>query len=596
MSDPLQSPAETGEPAITGEPAVTGEIDTAPRESRVTFTYRRPEELDSGTRTHKPVVIVGAGPVGLTAAIDLSRRGIDYILLDDDDTVSVGSRAICYAKRTLEIWDRLNCGEVMLDKGITWNIGRVYFGDDTDPVYSFDLLPEEGHKFPAFINLQQYYSEEFLATALERDHQADMRFKSKVVGVDPRDDCVTLTVETPDGNYKLDAEYVIAADGFRSPIRQMMGLDFEGEVFKDHFLIADIKMKQSFPTERRFWFDPPFNRGESALIHKQPDDVWRLDFQLGWNINREEEVKPENVTPRIRAMLGDDVDFTYEWLSIYTFQCRQLSRFVHGRVIFAGDSAHLVSPFGARGANSGVQDADNLGWKLELVLKGQAPEALLESYNEERVLAARENILNSTRSTDFLTPKSDVSRSFRDAVLSLSKTCDFARKFVNSGRLSVPCRLSGSSLNTSDVGTFKGLMTPGTVCADAPCKDGGTPAWLLEEMGRHSGFILLYFAGNAAPSPDDLEMLEKAKQHTLAPAAIIVADKEQIIQDFNVLEDADGLITDRYDATPGTCYLIRPDHHVAARWRKLDPVSVNSALATATANPAVQEAANAKAS
>ena len=219
----------------------------------------------------------------------------------------------------------------------------------------------------------------------------------------------------------MEAEWLIACDGAGSPIRNMMGLDFIGRIFEDNFLIADVVMEDSpdFPVERRFWFDPPFNRGQSALLHKQPDNAWRIDLQLGWDIDKAKESKPENVIPRLKAFLGESATFELEWVSIYTFQCRRMEKFRHERVIFAGDSAHQVSPFGARGANSGIQDTDNLVWKLKLVMDGKAPECLLDSYDAERIHGADENILNSSRSTDFITPKSEVSRLFRDAVLDL---------------------------------------------------------------------------------------------------------------------------------------------------------------------------------
>lgn len=568
MSEMLKNPAVS----MSSEP---------PR--RQLFPYHRATELDSPARRHFPVIIVGAGPVGLTMALELSMRAIPCVVLDEDDTVSVGSRAICYAKRALEIWDRLESADVMLAKGVTWNLGRVYFGDDPEPVYSFNLLPEEGHKFPAFINLQQYYSEEFLIDTLHRDHDTELRWKSQVTAVENRTDGVTVTVKTPDGAYQLDCDYLIAADGSRSPIRHMLGLEFEGEIFKDHFLIADIKMHQNLPVERRFWFDPPFNRGQSALIHKQPDDVWRLDFQLGWNIDRDKEVRPENVTPRIKAMLGDDVKFEYEWVSIYTFQCRRLDRFVHDRVIFIGDSAHLVSPFGARGANSGVQDVDNLGWKLQLVMAGKAPAELLESYNDERVFAARENILNSTRSTDFITPKSDISRTFRDAVLTLSKTCDFARSFVNSGRLSVPSVLSQSTLVSPDSDSFQCRLAPGAPASDAPIGVDGGDAWLLTYLARQNGgkarkgtgFTLLYFAGDEAVPAQALATLQSGD---VPVAAFVVADRPLAVDRPPVIVDAKGFMRLRYDGRPGTTYLLRPDHHVAARWRQFDSVAVARAV------------------
>jgi hypothetical protein len=239
-------------------------------------------------------------------------------------------------------------------------------------------------------------------------------------------------------------------------------------------------------TERRFWFDPPFHPGQSVLLHKQADGMWRVDFQLGWDADPVEERKPENITPRVRALLDSigfaEVQFQIGWASVYTFACQRMERFRHGRVLFAGDSAHGVSPFGARGANSGVQDADNLAWKLAAVLKGDAPDALLDSYASEREFAADENIRHSTRATDFITPKSEVSRLFRDAVLALTRRHAFARTLVNSGRLSVPAVLRDSPLNTVDADAFEGAMVPGAAAADAPtvCADGST-GWLLRE-------------------------------------------------------------------------------------------------------------------
>jgi len=389
------------------------------------YPYERSAEFGKPGR-RRPVVVVGAGPVGLATAIDLAQRDIPVVVLDDDNTVSVGSRAICYAKRALEILDRLGCAQKVVDKGIGWNVGKVFFRDEL--VYRFDLLPEPGHRRPAFVNLQQYWLEEYLVERAHEFAHVDLRWKNEVVGVLPHADGVDVTVATPDGEYLIACDWLVVADGSRSPVRRMLGLEWHGQMFRDRFLIADIHMKSDFPTERWFWFDPPFHPNQSALLHRQADDVWRVDFQLGWDADPDLEKTPERIVPRLRAMLGEAAEFDIEWASVYTFQCRRMERFRHGRAIFAGDAAHVVSPFGARGANSGIQDADNLVWKLELVMKGLAPDRLLDSYDEERTFAADENLQNSTRSTDFITPKSGVSRTFRDAVLSLAKRHPFARR------------------------------------------------------------------------------------------------------------------------------------------------------------------------
>ncbi|NDH74497.1 MAG: FAD-dependent oxidoreductase, partial [Rhodobacteraceae bacterium] len=412
------------------------------------YPYYQSVDQTASAPGHHSVVVIGAGPVGLGMAIDLAQHGIDVVVLDDNDKVSFGSRAICFAKRTLEIADRLGFGDKLVDKGVQWNLGKVFF--DERKVYEFNLLAEDGHARPAFINLQQYYFEQYLVERVQEINsetpKIDVRGKNRVSAIKDHGAYSALTVTTPDGEYTIHADWVIACDGAGSPTRSMMGLDFVGRVFEDNFLIADVTMEADFPTERWFWFDPPFNRGQSALLHKQPDGVWRIDLQLGWDVDKEAEKQPDRVIPRLKAMLGDDVKFELEWVSIYTFQCRRMEKFRHGNVIFAGDSAHQVSPFGARGANSGLQDVDNLSWKLAHVIKGLAPDTLLNSYDDERIHGADENIMNSTRSTDFITPKSDISRVFRNAVLDLSEHHDFARPLVNSGRLSMPCNYVGHSL------------------------------------------------------------------------------------------------------------------------------------------------------
>ncbi|MEO5735906.1 MAG: FAD-dependent monooxygenase, partial [Variovorax sp.] len=361
---------------------------------KLVFDYARHPDQDAATPARRPVVVVGAGPVGLALAIDLAQRDVPVVLLDNDNTLSSGSRAICFAKRTLEIFDRLGCGDRMVDKGVSWNVGRVFFRNEQ--IYSFDLLPETGHARPAFINLQQYYVEGFLAERAAALPLIDLRWKNKVAGVAQHADHVTLTVETPEGAYQLEADYVAACDGGRSSMRQLLGQESKGRQFKDRFLIADVKMKLDRPAERWFWFDPEFHRNQSVLLHMQPDNVWRIDFQLGWDADPEEEKKPEKIIPRVKALLGEDAQFELEWASVYTFSCLRMDKFRQGRVFFAGDSAHGVSPFGARGANSGVQDAENLAWKLAAVVQGRAPDALLDSYGHEREYAADENILNST--------------------------------------------------------------------------------------------------------------------------------------------------------------------------------------------------------
>ncbi|MGB8423607.1 FAD-dependent oxidoreductase [Paraburkholderia sp.] len=534
-------------------------------------------------QTVYPVIVVGGGPVGLATAIDIAQQGVPVVLVDDDCSLSTGSRAICFSKRSLDIFDRLGCGQRMVDKGISWNVGKVFLKDEL--VYTFNLQPEAGHNRPAFINLQQYYVEGFLLERAQELPNLEIRWKSKMVGAQQNGTAgtaqasVTLTIDTPNGQYPLCGRYVVAADGSRSPMRNFLGLDSKGVTFKDRFLIADVKMEAEFPTERWFWFDPPFHPNQSVLLHRQPDNVWRIDFQLGWDADPVLEKTPERVIPRVRALLGPDAKFELEWVSVYTFSCLRMDRFRHGNVLFAGDSAHGVSPFGARGANSGVQDAENLAWKLAMVLEGKATDALLDTYASEREFAADENIRNSTRSTDFITPKSPVSRVFRDAVLKLARHHPFARQLTNSGRLSVPAVLRDSPLNTADSDSFDGPMVPGASCVDAPVHAAGQPAWLLQQLGQQ--FTGVLFCGEQGIDQTTQAALDALRSSPIPLKLVVVTRGDAQVaaaSGANVLHDVDGLAAARYDAKPGTFYLIRPDQHVCARQRQLDVSLVASAL------------------
>jgi 3-(3-hydroxy-phenyl)propionate hydroxylase len=523
------------------------------RKSVYRYDYRRSADQDAAAVARRPVVVVGAGPVGLAAAIDLAQRGVPVVLIDDADRIGEGSRGICWSKRTLEILDRLGVGERLVAQGVTWKLGKVFVGDDL--LYAFDLLPEEGHKMPAFINLQQFYLEKALVDRALELKNLDLRWNNRLIGLERRNDGARLTIDTPDGPYRLDADWLIAADGARSTARRLLGLDFAGVTFEDKFLIADVHMAADFPTERRFWFAPTFHSGQSALMHRQPDDVWRIDLQLGPDADPVAEQAPERVRARLDKVLKDH-PYELEWVSVYTFNCRRLDRFVHGRVIFIGDAAHQVSPFGARGANSGIQDAENLAWKLAAVLKGEGGGALIESYDLERIQAADENIGHSTRSTDFMSPHSSAERRLRDAVLSLASQAEFARRMVNSGRLSVPA-IYDTPLSTPDAAPFAGTSRLGAPLPDAPLRRAdGAPTHLLENL--RGQFEVIYVKNGGAAKG-------------ASPAAV---DGVAVTVIGDDLLDEEGKFTQRFDATPGATYLVRPDQHLCARWRSFDAAAL----------------------
>ncbi len=523
------------------------------------YPYAKVADQAASTPRRHPVVIIGGGPVGMGLALDLGKKGIPCLVLDDHDGVGMGSRAICFAKRTLEICDRLGCGEQMVQKGVVWNLGRVYRGERE--VYHFNLLPEEGHKRPAFINLQQPYFEQCLVEEIRAEQAkgapVEIRGKNRLIGLEQKDDHVLIQVDTPDGPYEIEAEYLVACDGASSPTRDLMGLGFDGRTFEDNFLIADIKMKADFPTERRFWFDPPFNRGKTALMHKQPDRVWRLDFQLGWDIDRAAEIDPDKIKSRVAAMIGKDIDFELVWTSIYTFRCASMEQYRHDRVFFAGDSAHQVSPFGARGCNGGMQDIDNLAWKLAMVINGQADDSLLDSYHEERKYGADENIRNSSRTADFLTPRNPAHVLFRDAVLDLVEHYEFALPLVNSGRLSTPCTYDGSSLNSMDALPNGPMRSrPGSPMPDAPIEDG----YLLDYVATGRFSVL----GINCDLPEHIQL----KSYTL-PCLSLRSERDVLAERY--LGEAQSAV-----------FLIRPDQHIAGRWPELNTLALEHAFETAT--------------
>ncbi len=544
------------------------------------YPFRTPPELRESRVGHQQIVVVGGGLAGLTAAVDFGVRGVPCVLLDDNNTVSLGSRSIAQGKRTMEIATRLGLAERMVPKGISWSKGNTLIQDKL--LYSFDLSPEGNEKYQAFLCLPQYYVESILVERASEFAHVDLRWSSRVVGIAQDSDRVRLEVETPEGRYALTAEWVIACDGVRSTVRRLLGVPFEGDKYVENFVICDVKMVFNFPPQRMFWFDPTFDKSNISLMHQQPDSIWRVDWQLGPGDDPVEESRPEKVNKRLETMFGPDVPFETQFASIYSFEVRRVPNFRVGRVLFAGDAAHQLSPFGGgRGGNSAIQDVDNLVWKLAHVIEGKANERLIDSYHDERAPVADENMQLSRRAAEFLNPSSAHSLAVRNAVLALAPRHPFAKVLINTGRLSVAPNLRGSWLLTPDADTWDTTITPGNAAIDAPV---GGKEWLVEYL--NGAFQLMVYAQDRNQlSEETITALEDlARGPVPVEPLIVLGEAGDSVGQICTLHDPAGLIRKRYDLSLGAAYLFRPDQHVCARWRTWSADAVRAAMHRALAH------------
>jgi 2-polyprenyl-6-methoxyphenol hydroxylase-like FAD-dependent oxidoreductase len=380
------------------------------------------------------VAVVGAGPVGLTAALELARFEIPTIVLEAKPALEpIGSRAIVLARHALATFLRLGCEEIPR-KGVVLSRARTYLGETE--LFTVEFPPARDDELPAFVNLQQTHTEQALLRQAKKTRLIEIRWDSAVRSVRQTDREVILGVRGRRGNEKLPASFAIAADGAHSAVRKLIGVDFPGKSFRDRFLIADVRAElPGFPRdERRFFFDPPSNPGRQVLVHPQPDGEWRIDWQVSPETDVDAERESGALDGRIRALTGD-APYEVVWLTAYRFHQRLASRFRVGRVFLAGDAAHLMAPFGARGLNSGVEDASKLASTLAAVLTGAAPDSLLDSYESERRAAARENLRVTGATMRFMAPPSAAHRVWRNLVLHGSLRVPRLRRFVNSGKL-----------------------------------------------------------------------------------------------------------------------------------------------------------------
>ncbi len=524
------------------------------------FPFRRPTEMD-GARTIHDVAIVGGGPVGLVTALELARHGVRAVVLEPKRNVSEGSRALAFSRRSQEILHGLGVSEPVHAKALAWTRGRTFYRGDV--IFRLEMPHSPEERFGPMINLQQCYLEQFLVDRIRADDRADLRWRSKVTDAVQDNDKVTLTIDTPNGEYALDARYVVAADGARSVMRSAFGLGMNGQSHEGTYLIADIKIDSALPTERHAWFDPPSNPGATMLIHKQPGGLWRVDYQLREDQDPEVELQAGRVRRRIQGHLdwiGESAPWELEMSSLYKAHCICLDDYRHGRVFFAGDAAHLVPIFGVRGLNSGIADANNIGWKLAAVLAGKAPDTLLDSYSRERRPATMEIFEQAGKSTAFMTPPSRGYRLMRDAALSLALKHAWAGDLANP-RQSQPYDYQESPLNaeTDDDALFETGPRTGAAFVDTRLHDGRHLVDLLAV-----GPTLLCFEVDSDLHPDGVTRVDICRSGASEHGRIV---------------DADEHLFSRYDARVGTCYLLRPDGHVAGRWRCFEPNLINKAMA-----------------
>lgn len=524
------------------------------------FPALRAPELDGGTARH-PVVIVGAGPIGMTAALALARYGVRSVLLDRKNTFNDGSRAICIARASMHILERIGAVKPFVEKALGWRYGRSYYRGTQ--IFRLEMPHPPGEKFLPMYNLQQQYIEQYLHDAVAACDVIDMRWQSDLTGIRSRNDGATLEVTSPAGSYRLEADYVLAADGARSPVRSMLGLRLKGENYEGRYVIADIRMDHDFPTERRAFFDPSGNPGGTVLIHKQPDDIWRVDYQLREGESEEEALREENIRARVSAILADighDGPWELEWWSIYSANTLCLDDYRHGRVFFIGDAAHIVPIFGVRGLNNGLADADNIGWKLGLVLNGEASETLLDSYSPERRGATLDVFANATKSTRFMTPPTRGWRLAREAALSLSVKHEFPRGLAN------PRQMQPYTYSESPLTLFAGRdreFASGPPCGGAaPNARLGDGGYLLDRAGL--GLTAILF-GDRGPTTSQAALLAELGKIDKRFVALTISATAS----GTAMADADGEIARLYGAAPGTLYLLRPDLHVAGRWKAI---------------------------
>ena len=534
-----------------------------------------------------PVLIAGGGPVGFTLAALLAQYGVRSMVIEADDSYCTGSRAICVSRRSQEIMGWVGADAAVTATGLPWAGGRSYWRGQE--VLHFTMPHEPTQRFAPMVNIQQYYIEEFAHLAAQRlGDWVDARWQTRVLRVNNLPDGPEVTVQTADGAQQvIKADYLVACDGGRSTVREQLGLQLEGVQYDGKYVIVDIEQNTQRDVERLAWFDPPSNPGSTILMHRQPGNVWRVDYQVRDDEDPIEAVKPENVLPRVQShldMIGETAPWKPLWISIYNAKCLTLPSYQYGRTFFAGDAGHLVPIFGVRGLNSGLDDAGNLAWKLAAVLQGQADAKLLHSYSTERVHATRENIAYGAKSTEFMAPPNYGFTLMREAALRLASVGSEAKSLINP-RQSTPVEYVGSELNLAGADSAHAAR-PGMPAPDALVSTAQGTGYLSQHFGH--GFVLLVFS-DQANALQPLQTLPTGQGVVaLKPLRVDTQLRSGVAHSADLLIDHLLQATSRYAAAQGTTLLVRPDGYIAARWLQLHVPSIHQYLQSYRVHSAIK--------
>ena len=505
--------------------------------------------------TQTPVLIAGGGPVGLTLAALLASFGIRSLVIENDPAYCTGSRAICMSRRSQEILGWVGADKPLVEKGLSWVGGRSYYRDTE--VLHFQMPNDPTERFAPMVNIQQYFAEQYAHEAAQRyGDLVDVRWNCTVKTVRELADGNGVDVTDADGKTQtVRADWLVACDGGRSTVREQLGLQLQGMQYDGKYVIVDIRQKTQRDVERLAWFDPPSNPGSTILMHRQPEDVWRIDYQIRDDEDPVEAIKPENVLPRVQShltMIGENKPWEPLWISIYNAKCLSLEKYRYNRVLFAGDAAHLVPIFGVRGLNSGLDDAGNLAWKLARVIQGSSPDSLLDTYSTERVRAAHENMTYGAKSTEFMAPPNFAFKLMREATLKLALANEKVRSLINP-RQSTPIHYVGSALNVADVDVWSNDLTaPGMPMPEVLLDDGShPPRHLSQQFGRSFVCIVL----GAALEPSKQAELEQNGIKIYSYSGNKYAGYSQFVLS---------------NSNESALILVRPDGYVLGRWKGTD--------------------------